>query len=61
MDKKYVIVPQEDLDKLEEARLILWELIDKTNAYTKSKFSSVSQPMWYLAHRKYEEYEKDKV
>lgn len=60
---KYVKVPQSDLDKIETSREELWKFFDKNfkddgSVEYQSKVIEVlniSQPMWYIAHRKFKE------
>lgn len=48
-----VIVPQSDIDKLEEARLYLHKLV-KDNPLFFKIISHVTPPMWEITHRRYE-------
>ena len=63
MKDKFVIVPQADIDKIEEARLNLWKLHDtvdakipalnKNHILEMALLKVVSQPMWEIAHKRY--------
>ena len=58
MNTKYVIVPQSELDKLEEARLTLYELNKESLTIENlTAISAISQPMWRLANTKWPIYE----
>ena len=48
-----VIVPQEDLDKLEEVRKELYYMFKGHNNSVLIKLQRVTQPMWRVTHRKY--------
>ena len=52
-----VIVPQEDLDRLETARLVLFELAE-AKGMELHQILEISQPMWKLTHRRYPEYKE---
>lgn len=65
MKEKFVIVPQADIDRIEEARKNLWKLHDIVNEKIPNRnqfsdtamqvnFNTVSQPMWEISHRRYE-------
>lgn len=59
---KYVLVPLSDIDKIERARITLWnesapDGFDSVNA---SKILNISQPLYYLTHRKYDIIEKNR-
>lgn len=46
---KYVIVPQEDINKVEESRVELCKHLDFHSIITNTG------PLWYIAHRNYKE------
>lgn len=52
-----VVVPQEDLDKIEEARVALYKLLDELDIsdsiYALIQITKITQPMWDIANRKY--------
>jgi hypothetical protein len=48
-----VVVPQADIDRIEQARLDLWKLLDHEPVEKQAWFTSVSGAMWLLSHRKY--------
>jgi nitrogen fixation protein len=49
------IIPQTDLDSLEEARLALWQLVDNLHI-TGGEIIDITGAMWRLTHRKYPRY-----
>lgn len=51
--KDYVVVPQEDIDKLEEATKDLFELIKNDDRSLIKVFFHVSPAIWEITHRKY--------
>ena len=51
MNKK--IIPQEDIDNLENARKELWGFIGKT--VDGVDIQNISWKMWKITHKKYEE------
>ncbi len=54
--EKHVIVPQADIDKLEEAREYLCNKL-YTSAYFPSLLTHVTPSMHKITHRKYQEYQ----
>lgn len=53
---KHVIVPQEELDKLEQARIELYEILDSyKDEFMTLRFSNVTGTMWAIANRKWPE------
>ena len=58
MEEEYVIVNKKIFQKLEEARVNLWELLeeDYINNY---KFREIPEVIWNVANRKYPEYKGD--
>jgi len=50
---KNVILPQVDIEKLERARILLWEIIEPLPPLEKSIYLDVSQPIWLITHKKY--------
>ena len=65
MAEKMVIVPQSQLDAIEEARLKLYALLKpqmgKLNPQNSADFSfmvavqEITEPMWYVANKKWKE------
>jgi hypothetical protein len=58
-----VIVPQSDLDRLEQARKDLWNILDLaplTGFHISSILFSVTSVMWLVANKKYPIYNEDK-
>ena len=55
--QKSVVVPQSQIDKIEQARKDLWalyaELYPKGNTMMACKFLDITQPMWVLSNKKY--------
>ena len=52
--EKFVIVPQKHLDRLEEARIKFFDrYVDADNTQSLMASQEISEPMWYLTHRKY--------
>jgi len=49
---KYVVVPQSDLDRLEEARSRLWKFV-KNGFIDETFVLPITSTMWHLTHRKY--------
>jgi len=49
------IVPQYDIDKIEEARKKIYNLVDD-GIIPVDIISGITQPMWELTHRKYENF-----
>ena len=56
--QKMVLVPQSDLDKLEDARLYLYQMFTSTNDIARLSFG-VTDIMWKITHTKYEEIKQD--
>ena len=54
-EEKHVMVPQSDLDKLEEARVELWRLFESREVLTIYNTRLITDTMWRLAHKKYPE------
>lgn len=54
-EEKYVIVPQSDIDKLEKARIELHQMLDGGDVDTLTRLINITEPMWYLTHRRYPE------
>lgn len=60
---KYVLVPQEDIDRIERARIKLHEITEKMHGTKQDIYfqnwyvciPDISEPMWHLTHRKYKE------
>ena len=60
---KHVIVPQSDIDNIEQSRLKLWAFFDcnfKDDGSVESmakaiEMQRITQPMWYIANRKFPE------
>jgi hypothetical protein len=48
-----VVVPQADIDKLEEARLRIWEIIGDKPIPEQVLFANSTEKMWLITHRKY--------
>jgi len=48
------IIPQTDIDSLEEARLALWQLAYELD--TPSSVLNITGAMWRITHRKYPRY-----
>jgi hypothetical protein len=48
-----VVIPQTDLDRLEKARLELWNLICEEEPIKQTWWGNITQTMWFLTHRKY--------
>jgi len=55
---KLVLVPQSDIDKIEESRKLLYDLIDD-NILDVEHLMNITNVMWELTHKKYEKYEKE--
>ncbi len=53
-----VIVPQSDLDAIEEARIKLHEMFAGADTHTFIKVSTITEPMWKVANKKYEVVDK---
>ena len=52
--KEYVLVPKEDITKLEQARVVFHNLIDELlPKLPYIKREPISWPMWRLTHTKY--------
>ena len=58
---KTVLVPQTDIDKIENARQELWKLVAAIESKTIDRdhlnifVANITQPMWYIGNRKYKE------
>lgn len=52
MSNKNVIVPQKDIDRLEEARLRLYAMLKDTKYGYELPFG-ISDAMWQITHKKY--------
>ena len=51
--KQCVIVPQEDIDRLEDERIHLHELIANLPIMNRVSFISITGAMWVLSHKRY--------
>ena len=54
--KEFLLIPKEDIDALEEARISLFKLangIEVNNITAGLRVRHISQPMWKLTHTKY--------
>lgn len=49
---KYVIVPQSDIDKLEQVRKYLWTLV-QNEVLSEGRILYITSTIYYLTHRKY--------
>lgn len=56
----YVIVPKSELVKLEEARVALYDIIDPMTIDSQIRLQRITDPMWRIANKKWEEYESEK-
>ena len=61
-NEKMVLVPQSKLDEIETARLALYDLLSEqlkvpiAQSFSfQVKLQEITQPMWYIANRKWEE------
>jgi len=56
MDKNYVIVPKKELEKLEEARVLLWDFAEKhkLNSAQMYELEQVTSVMYKIANRNWE-------
>lgn len=58
MSNKKVIVPQTQLDAIEQARLALYELLEdriEHDIQFQMAITNITQPMWLIANTKWEE------
>jgi len=55
---RYLIIPEEDVQRIEAARKRLHELVEGTSVQT-FLYTGVTDAMWYIAHRRYPIVEKD--
>lgn len=53
---KYAMVPVEDIEKLEEARKKLFQVMDSLNIHS-ALLVPITDPMWKIANTKYQEIE----
>ena len=53
-----VIVPQSDIDKIEESRKLLYSLVDD-NILSVEHLINITDKMWEITHKKYEKYKKE--
>lgn len=60
----YVIVPKSELVKLEEARIALYDLLANCNSivdhntfFLQIRLQRITEPMWRIANKKWDEYE----
>ena len=57
---KYALVPLEDIEKLEAARVRLFDVHYEGNLCIKDMIThEISEPMWQIAHKKYTQVEID--
>lgn len=49
----YVLVPQSDIDKLEQARKDLHDFMGSSGPGSYARIAHITEPMWKIAHRKY--------
>ena len=60
MANEMVVVPKRDLEKLEEARLALYQMFEGTeDINTIMALTNITEPMWKLSHKKYPEYKEE--
>lgn len=52
---KNVIVPQEDIDKVEAARLRILEVFHSETTHDSIVLQGITEALWKLTHRKYKE------
>lgn len=52
---KYVAVPEDDILKLEQARIKLIKMLESTELLNMVVFTEVTEPMWKLTHKKYKQ------
>lgn len=55
---KIVMVPQDDIDRLEKARLRLYEMLKDTGYEYELPFG-ISDVLWEVTHKKYPEVEEN--
>lgn len=48
-----VVVPQEDIDRLEQARLRIWKVVEDKPISEQMLFTGSTGVMWEITHRKY--------
>lgn len=57
MDK--VIVPKKDLEELERARLLIYEICDTASISKLMQLTDITAIMWKVANTKYPEYKNE--
>lgn len=55
-DQTYLVIPENEINKLENARVLLWDLAEKfgLNAFQMSEMESVTSTMYKITNRKWE-------
>jgi len=48
-----VVIPRQDLLRLEDERIELWKIIDRMPKHEQVQFINITQAMYHLTHRKY--------
>ena len=54
-----LIIPTSELEKLEAARIALYEMFPNESTEFYMKLQEVTQPMWELANRRWPEFKED--
>ena len=53
VDEEYVLVPQKDIDEIEEARLAIFKLFPDPDSIMIMNLLKISNPMWKVTHKRY--------